>query len=515
MKEKRFIYPLLVGVLLNFCNCNKLEILEAKQYITKTEQEESEGFKVENSNYAYVTNTNGIVFYKTLMDLKSKLKNIPYGEKIIFTYEPLNSEAEESNFWYSIDYKGTKGYVYSIEPYKSGDWFTLNTLTAYNEDTKANEVAYSMVIFSNTIFYELPSLDSKPLGVIDAFNLVSVLASGSSYDSFISNNIDLEMGGSDRIWYEVTFNGKRGFVLNGINYPTTKTIAEMQVKDQIINQKGYFLLATKEPMLYDMETKQPLQNNYSIKVLKENIFFDSTESRLLNGEQVYQIYLSEKLDIRLKKKFKKIEEEERPYIAYISSKDGTYLTEQKFSDYTVVKTRFKGDLNAISVMRDEFEKRGIYLNYLDFSLRKISEGSLQDSFFVASAHVGYYDSEPHNNSTIRSIILRQVDGVYEPVSGSIYTSAPIQFKDLDNDGVKEMIVKSPTRGGEETVIYGLKDGKYISMNTILNGLGIYEIELSGTRIKGKKWISAPDGNDSKEEIHYFKYQNASFVETKK
>ena len=74
MKEKRFIYPLLVGVLLNFCNCNKLEILEAKQYITKTEQEESEGFKVENSNYAYVTNTNGIVFYKTLMDLKSKLK---------------------------------------------------------------------------------------------------------------------------------------------------------------------------------------------------------------------------------------------------------------------------------------------------------------------------------------------------------------------------------------------------------------------------------------------------------
>ena len=272
MKEKRFIYPLLVGVLLNFCNCNKLEILEAKQYLTKTEQEESEGFKVENSNYAYVTNTNGIVFYKTLMDLKSKLKNIPYGEKIIFTYEPLNSEAEESNFWYSIDYKGTKGYVYSIEPYKSGDWFTLNTLTAYNEDTKANEVAYSMVIFSNTIFYELPSLDSKPLGVIDAFNLVSVLASGSSYDSFISNNIDLEMGGSDRIWYEVTFNGKRGFVLNGINYPTTKTIAEMQVKDQIINQKGYFLLATKEPMLYDMETKQPLQNNYSIKVLKENIF---------------------------------------------------------------------------------------------------------------------------------------------------------------------------------------------------------------------------------------------------
>lgn len=514
-KKKGLLYCLITLVLYGIYDCKKIEIIAAKNDLSR-EESESDLAKIESVNYAYITNPNGIPFYKERMNLNSKQDAIAYGEKIIFTYEPTNSESEESNSWYSVDYKGKIGYLYSVDPYKNGDWFALNTMTAYNEESKKNEVAYSMVNVPNIILYELPSLDSMPLGEIERFSLISVLASGSSYDSFISNNIDLEMGGSDRIWYEIDFRGKRGFILNGINYPTTKQGAELQIKDKIINQKGYFLLSAKEPTLYDMETKLPLRNEYTIKVLKDNIFFDSTESRLLNGEQVYQIYLSEKLDIKPKKKSKKTEEDDRPYIAYISAKDGTYLTEEKFSDYTVVKTRFKGDLNAITVMRTEFEKRGIYLNYLDFSLRKISEGTYpQDSYFVASAHVGYYDQEPLNNSNLRSIILKQTDGVYEPVSGSIYTSTPIQFKDLDNDGIKEMVVKSPTRGGEETIIYALQDGKYVSMNAILNSMGIYEIELIGTKIKGKKWISAPDGETSKADIHYFKFQNANFIEIKR
>ena len=74
---------------------------------------------------------------------------------------------------------------------------------------------------------------------------------------------------------------------------------------------------------------------------------------------------------------------------------------------------------------------------------------------------------------------------FEPVSSSIYTSRPILYKDLDGDKVKELIVKTPTRGEMRTVIYGLKEGKYVSLNSSLYQLGVSEIELKGDKIKEK------------------------------
>ena len=46
-------------------------------------------------------------------------------------------------------------------------------------------------------------------------------------------------------------------------------------------------------------------------------------------------------------------------------------------------------------------------------------------------------------------------------------------------------------------------------------MGIYEIDLKGDKIKGKKWITSTDGKDTKAEIHYFKYDHGNFVEVKK
>ena len=53
------------------------------------------------------------------------------------------------------------------------------------------------------------------------------------------------------------------------------------------------------------------------------------------------------------------------------------------------------------------------------------------------------------------------------------------------------------------------------MNSILYEMSIYEVELKGERIRGKKWVFAEEGKNDNSEIHYFKYQNASFVEVKK
>ena len=55
-------------------------------------------------------------------------------------------------------------------------------------------------------------------------------------------------------------------------------------------------------------TRRVFGKEFKIKVLKENAFLDSTESRLINGEQVYLIYLSDKLSVKQKKKSKKPEE---------------------------------------------------------------------------------------------------------------------------------------------------------------------------------------------------------------
>ena len=127
-------------------------------------------------------------------------------------------------------------------------------LKANNEKTNQEEPGYSIVQTVKASLYELPSSDSKKVGEVDQYTLVNVLASGSQYDSFISNNIDLEMGAGERAWYEVAYGDKRGFVFNSVNYPVVKSAAEAMAKDKIISEKGYFALTTKEPTLYNSDT---------------------------------------------------------------------------------------------------------------------------------------------------------------------------------------------------------------------------------------------------------------------
>lgn len=511
--KKKFLG--IVTVLIIFCvfNCKK-EVLADNKELPVNGDKKGDTKEIKIVNYAYILNPNGILLYKTPLDFKSKIADIPYGSKITLTNEAVSLDSELATKWSSASFKGQTGFIYSVEPYYGIDWIILNPIEAYNEKTTKPEPAFSIAQSPKTVLFELPSLDSKPIAEIDQFTLLPILTSGNTYDSFISNNIDLEMGGNERIWYEVSYGDKQGFVLNSVNYPTTRTMAEEQANNKILNQKGYFLLTSKKPTLYNMETKEPLANEYNINVAKENNFMDSSESRLITGEQVYLVNLASKINLKRKSKTK--EADYPPYAAYISANDGMYFTEQKFSDYTVANTRFKGDMNAINIVRNEFEKRGIYLNYMDFKLQKISEGKFpQDTFLIASAYTEYLEPDVKAKPSLRSIILKQTDGVYEPVSGSIYTSIPIQYRDLDKDGIMEMIIKTPTRGGEETVIYGLKDGRYISMNSVLYTMGIYEVELKGDKIRGKKWVSAPDGKNEKVEIRHFKYENANFVEVKK
>jgi hypothetical protein len=510
----RFVSFIVFAIALTLTHCKKTEVQGTEQIGAATDVKPAEP-SAEILSYAFIVNPNGIAFYQTALDLKSKMESIPFGGKIIFTNETINSQADDVSNWSPVTFNGKKGYVYSVDSYTGKDWFQLYPLKVNNETTNKEEAAYSIVQPSKASLFELPSTDSKKVGEIDQFTLVNVVGSGSQYDPFISNNIDLEMGAGDRVWYEVSFGGKQGFVFNTINYPVIKSVAENQAKDKILSEKGYFALTAKEPTLYNADTKEPFGKEFKVKVLKENAFLDSTESRLIGGEQFYLIYLANKLSVKPKKKPKKGEDENTPYMAYISAKDGSYFSEQKFTDYTVANTRYKGDMNAISIVRSEFEKHGILLNFLNFTVRKISsENYPKESYYLASANVGNEGSE-FNTGGIRSIILKQTDGVYEPVSGSIFTSRPIQYKDLDKDGIMEMVVRTPTRGGDEAVIYGLKDGKYVSFSAVLSQMGIYEIDLKGDKIKGKKWITSPDGKDTKAEIHYFKYDHGNFIEVKK
>ncbi len=511
----RFIFLVVFATALTMTHCKKTEVLDAKPENAATDVKPADA-SAEIISYAIVTNPNGIALYQTSFDLKSKIDNIPLGGKIIFTTETINSQSEDVSNWAAVTYNGKKGYVYSVNSYTGNDFFSLYPLKVNNDKTNKEEAAYSIIKSPKTHLYLQPNLDSKKVSEVDQFTLVNVVASGTQYDPFISNNIDLEMGGSESVWYEVSFNGKQGFVFNAINYPVIKTVAEDQEKSKILSEKGYFALTSKEPTLYNADTKEAFGKEFKIKVLKENVFLDSTESRLINGEQVYLVYLTDKLSVKQKKKPKKGEDENTPYMAYISAKDGTYFTEEKFTDYTVANTRYKGDMNAISIVRSEFEKHGIFLNFLDFNVRKISsENYPKESYYIASTGVGNAGSEFNGSGGIRSVILKQTDGIYEPISSSIFTSRPIQYKDLDKDGIMEMVVRTPTRGGDEAVIYGLKDGKYISFNSILYKEGFSEIDLKGDKIKTKKWINSEDGKNTKEEIHYFKYDHGNFVEIKK
>lgn len=502
---------ILISFLCFLQHCKKEEVKDASSDNNK----EQNNTQAANPDYAIVLNQNGISFYQTALDMKSKIDSIPFGGKIILTNEAINSESPEVGNWASATYNDKKGFVYSDASYSGRDWIQMNSFKVNNEKTNKEEPAYSIVQSTKAAVYDLPSTDSKKMEDIPQFSLVNVLSSAYFYDTFIQNNIDLEMG-QDRIWYEISYNNKKGYIFNSLNYPVTKELAESQLKDKVLSERGYFELTSKEPKLYNMDTKELFGSDYKIKILKENVFLDTTEARQINGEQVYLIYFSDKMSVKSKKKPKSPEEDSTPYAAYISAKDGNYFSEEKYAEYTFENTKYKGDMSALKIFKQEFEKRGIHLNYLDFTVRKISEDNYpKETYYIATARVGNAGSDFNSSNGLRSIILKQTDGIYEPVSSSIYTSKPIQYKDLDGDGVVEIIVRTPNRGGDDTTIFGLKDGKYIAMSAILSQMGIYEIEIKGDKIRGKKWITAPNGTDTKSETHIYKYEKGNFIELKK
>ncbi|HMV43822.1 MAG TPA: hypothetical protein PKD50_14885, partial [Leptospiraceae bacterium] len=319
-------------------NCKKEEAIEKSgNELNKTEAKQA------NQDYAIILNQNGIPFYQTALDLKSKFDSIPFGGRIILTNENINSDSQEAGNWFSAIYQGKKGFVFSDNAYSGKEWIQMSETKVNNEKTKQDEAAFSVVQSMNTVMYDLPSIESKKIGEIPQFSLISILSSGYYFDSFFIDNIDLEMG-QERLWYEVSYNGKNGYILNSINYPVEKSVAEEQLRDKILSERGYFALTTKEPTLYNIDTKELFGKDFKVKLLKENIFFDTTESRLINGEQVYLIYFSDKMSLSPRKKPKNPAEDNTPYAAYISAKDGNYYSEEKFSEYTIENTKYKGDI---------------------------------------------------------------------------------------------------------------------------------------------------------------------------
>ena len=116
MNCKRVVSILFIGLIFTFAACKKGEVVEAPKENAANSEKPAQP-SAENTAYAFVTNPNGISLYQTALDLKSKVESIPFGGKIIFTSEVIDSQAEDVSNWSAVTYNGKKGYVYAIDSY--------------------------------------------------------------------------------------------------------------------------------------------------------------------------------------------------------------------------------------------------------------------------------------------------------------------------------------------------------------------------------------------------------------
>ncbi len=421
--------------------------------------------KTKMSDYSIVTDPNGIAFYTSPMDLKSKSGVLSTGAKYEYT-SIINQEPDAYDTWKEITYEGRN--VWIIWNPNLEDKLVLN-FSRYATRETFSEEGYVLAEKEIAIL-ESPFPEAKQVEKIKSFTFLKSFYSAEQLSHFKGfHEVDFS-NPRKAIWYEVmTESGKPGYVNDIFTtfYSDLKN-AKSAANGKFIQKDGYLKLTKSKPTLYFGDSLETFPSKVKVTFSKEISEFGVKSSIEKNGIRYYRLdhlqYLIDNKVIIITRngKFFPWDEADENLDFYISEKDGIYYSEMDVSRKTIENTSFKGDKSAIHVMQREYEENSLYLNYSKFKLKKIpNKLSDGDTYYIATAYL-YLDRSPSNDEfdeANRRMILRKNKGAFEAVSSNLVSSIPLRILDLDKDGVYEIVTEEHWRMVNQRIIYGIKEGE--------------------------------------------------------
>ncbi|MBP7280588.1 MAG: hypothetical protein KBA66_03365 [Leptospiraceae bacterium] len=493
------ILVLITFLFIEFLSC---KIPNSSQQVSPSNTETANTNITQVSDYSIVTDPNGIAFYKSPMDLKSKSGILSSGAKYEYT-SVVKQEPDAYDTWKEIIHEGNN--VWIIWNPILEDRLVLNFSNHISNETPL-ELGYVLTEKEMSIL-EFPFADAKQIEKVNSFTILKSSYYAEQRSHFKGYHEVDYSNPRKATWYEViTESGNKGYI-NDVNaaFYSEAQEAKSAANDKRIQKGGFLKLKNPKPKLYFGDTLETFSSKVKIRFSKFIQEFDIHSSLEKSGVRYYQLKNIESL---IKEEIIRITHNGKPFPwkesdnnldFYISEKDGIFYTEMEASRNTIENTSFKGDRSAIRVMQREYEENSLFLNYSKFKLKqipnKLSDG---DTYYIATAYLylGHTPSNDEFDEANRRMILRRDKGVYKAVSSNLVSSIPLRILDLDKDGVYEIVTEEHWRMVNKRIIYGIKEGETnYSIITPPHGNDIGAIDLNkGLIIAGNGLDVALKGN---------------------
>ncbi len=230
---------------------------------------------------------------------------------------------------------------------------------------------------------------------------------------------------------------------------SSRESALQAIQKKALNLKGYVKVnSEKLEFLSDPDLKK-------VKGSKDSLLspvwdlYPSDYSELIGNRRYYKIRVSlgsnqTEYQIRKGKKIVTVKKNPFPYeYLFVSEDNIEYIPEEKFTEYTIEHTNFKGDkgiLYAIAKMRSG--------NLIDVKVTKLGINQKGENYYLVE-----FDGT--------TLLFKRVDGNYEEANYEYgFPVVPGSVQDIDGDGLSEFLVIWDGRGSVGYTLFGMKDGVY-------------------------------------------------------
>lgn len=380
---------------------------------------------------SFVQNPNGIAYYKDPTDLKSKLGVIPY--KAVFGRDSNHNFYEGGRIYaIKIWYVGKESFIL----YRESSEELRSDAISFSNDNSWRVSEFAVIESEEATLYNSPSIDSEQVRKLNRFAIVEKVIPA----------ID------NREWIKILYNGKYLYTNAKVQIYSSKELAKLAIQKKALNLSGYIKINAERLKFLSYPDLKNVKGNKDSLLSPFWDLYPSDYSELVGDKRYYkiQVSLGEKnyeYQVRRGKKLITVKNNSFPYeYLFVSEDNIEYIPEEKFTQYTIEHTKFKGDKKILYAIAKHYPSSNYDLT--DVMINKL--GSTQNG---ESYHLVQFENI--------NLLLKRVDGNYletDFVEHNIIDAENIQ--DIDKDGLYEFFSVSNRRSGDGYILYGIKNGKY-------------------------------------------------------
>jgi len=431
----------------------------------------------------FVTSPNGVVLYASPGDFRTKNGILKEDETFQILQDSLpDPKLGEKKFWYEVQgASGTKGFF-------SYDESLINkTVSIFTKPDPHS--SWGIITATQLNVRVKPDLASPVKFQISQFSLCKILSKGSLVET---------VKGQVGNWVQVeSEDGRQGFAFSAyINFYPEQEAKEAQERKEV--SLNGFAFIKEEPLFLSNPGGNKVKQTspeYSCGELQPELFpkkggFGQVTSKAMKDGKGYfliEVYESQSYECS---NFAR---------GWIEDSMVVFYSPESFSQLTIKQPNPSLTSKDIAALQYLYHSG---INFTETFLEPITTSGSGSQLYVAYVAVGLQKGDINLSGLLSKYILRRGEASSTILSNSI--EGNFSYKDLDKDGMPEILAETSTRGGSDMALYGYKAGRYsVILEASYDGYSGRTLEFLGDdKILETNYEFDEKENMTKEEFRY-------------